>query len=110
MVDLLVRYGITFVGIDIMAIREQEPELVEQIKQHVQFPTFPQLYLHGMLIGGVDIVEEELRSTALVTRIIQEAPQCISLKKRDEANENLVLINVCHIENYCWKQGERPTD
>ena len=36
----------------------EDPELREGLKKYSQWPTFPQLYINGELIGGCDIVLE----------------------------------------------------
>lgn len=34
----------------------EEPEIREALKEYSQWPTYPQLYISGELIGGCDIV------------------------------------------------------
>lgn len=36
----------------------EDPELREALKQYSNWPTFPQLYINGELIGGADIIVE----------------------------------------------------
>ncbi len=36
----------------------EDPEVREGLKQYSNWPTFPQLYINGELIGGCDIVME----------------------------------------------------
>ena len=36
----------------------EEPELREALKEYSHWPTYPQLYVKGELIGGCDIVTE----------------------------------------------------
>jgi monothiol glutaredoxin len=40
----------------------EDPELREALKVHSKWPTFPQLYVNGELIGGSDITLEMFRS------------------------------------------------
>ncbi len=40
----------------------QDPELRQAIKEYSNWPTFPQVYLKGKLIGGNDIVTEMYQS------------------------------------------------
>lgn len=35
-----------------------DPEIREGLKEYAQWPTFPQLYVDGNLVGGCDIVRE----------------------------------------------------
>jgi monothiol glutaredoxin len=44
-----------------------DPELREALKQHSNWPTYPQLYVKGELVGGCDIAMEMYRSGELKT-------------------------------------------
>ena len=43
----------------------QDPELREALKQYSNWPTYPQLYVNGELIGGSDIILEMYKSGEL---------------------------------------------
>jgi monothiol glutaredoxin len=43
----------------------EDPELREALKQYSNWPTYPQLYVNGELIGGADIVVEMYNSGEL---------------------------------------------
>ena len=43
----------------------EEPELREALKRYSNWPTYPQLYVKGELVGGCDIALEMLRSGEL---------------------------------------------
>jgi monothiol glutaredoxin len=43
----------------------EDPEIREGLKEYSNWPTFPQLYVKGELIGGCDITLELLRSGEL---------------------------------------------
>jgi monothiol glutaredoxin len=45
----------------------EEPELREALKAYSNWPTYPQLYVKGELVGGCDIVVEMYRSGELQT-------------------------------------------
>jgi monothiol glutaredoxin len=49
---ILKRRGVDFLDIDIL----HDPELRQGLKEFSSWPTFPQLYVDGKLIGGADIV------------------------------------------------------
>lgn len=49
----------------------EEPELREALKAYSNWPTYPQLYVNGELIGGCDIVVEMYRSGELQTMLQQ---------------------------------------
>ncbi len=42
-----------------------DPEMREALKRHSNWPTYPQLYLKGELLGGCDIAMEMYRSGEL---------------------------------------------
>ncbi|MCC6171100.1 MAG: Grx4 family monothiol glutaredoxin [Gammaproteobacteria bacterium] len=43
----------------------EDPELREALKRYSSWPTYPQLYVNGELVGGCDIVLEMFRSGEL---------------------------------------------
>jgi monothiol glutaredoxin len=51
-VALLGSKGVDYLDVDILA----DPELRQGLKEFSSWPTFPQLYIDGKLIGGCDIV------------------------------------------------------
>ena len=53
-VQILETCGAEFGSADVLI----DPELREGIKAYSNWPTIPQLYIHGELIGGSDIVME----------------------------------------------------
>jgi monothiol glutaredoxin len=53
-VGILKEVGVPFGSFNILA----DQELREGLKEYSTWPTFPQLYLDGQLVGGCDIVRE----------------------------------------------------
>ena len=53
-VQVLKQLDVPFGSHNILA----DPEMREGLKQYSSWPTFPQLYLEGKLVGGADIVRE----------------------------------------------------
>lgn len=53
-VAILTKLGTKFHDIDVLS----DPELRESLKVFSDWPTFPQLYINGELVGGCDIVSE----------------------------------------------------
>ncbi|HET7544384.1 MAG TPA: Grx4 family monothiol glutaredoxin [Polyangiaceae bacterium] len=51
-VGILTRENVDFLDIDVLA----DPELRQGLKEYSSWPTFPQLYIGGKLVGGADIV------------------------------------------------------
>jgi monothiol glutaredoxin len=50
----------------------EDPELREALKSYSQWPTYPQLYVKGELLGGCDIALEMYRSGEL-HKLLQDA-------------------------------------
>lgn len=51
----------------------EDPEIREGLKAYSSWPTFPQLYVEGELIGGCDIVMEMYNSGELQQLLSQKA-------------------------------------
>ena len=62
------KLGATFHAVNIF----DDAELREALKKHSNWPTYPQLYLKGELVGGCDIAMEMYRSGEL-KRLLTEA-------------------------------------
>ena len=60
-VQLLGSCGAKFMSHDIL----QDPELRQGLKDFSHWPTFPQLYVNGELVGGCDIMTELYESGEL---------------------------------------------
>ena len=60
--------GVDFAHVDVLA----DPEVRQNLPRYSNWPTFPQLFLHGELIGGCDITLELLESGEL-QRMVSEA-------------------------------------
>jgi monothiol glutaredoxin len=55
------KLGVEFHSVNIF----DDPEMREALKRHSNWPTYPQLYLKGELLGGCDIAMEMFRSGEL---------------------------------------------
>ncbi len=53
----------------------EDPEIREGLKAYSNWPTFPQLYVNGELVGGCDIVVEMYHSGELQTMLGSEASE-----------------------------------
>ena len=60
-VHVLNHLGVKYKGIDVLA----DPALRQGIKEFASWPTIPQLYVNGELVGGCDIVREMYESGEL---------------------------------------------
>lgn len=47
----------------------EDPELREALKEYSNWPTYPQLYVNGELVGGCDIVIDLYQKGELVTML-----------------------------------------
>ena len=62
-VQVLSTVGVKFKGVNIL----EDPGLRQGLKDYSNWPTFPQLYVKGELVGGCDIVREMYESGELQT-------------------------------------------
>jgi monothiol glutaredoxin len=74
-VDILKEYlhadAATITEKDILYVNVlEDPEIREGIKEYGQWPTIPQLYVNGQLVGGSDIMTE-LHDSGELTEIIR---------------------------------------
>lgn len=60
-VSILKNLGINFKTFNIL----NDPEIRQGLKEFANWPTYPQLYINGKLIGGNDIVSEMYESGEL---------------------------------------------
>ncbi len=60
-VQILDHLGVPFVGVDVL----QNDDLRQGIKVFSDWPTIPQLYVKGELVGGSDIIREMFQSGEL---------------------------------------------
>ncbi|MES9868219.1 MAG: Grx4 family monothiol glutaredoxin [Sedimenticola sp.] len=60
--SLLKSTGFDFAYVDVLA----SPLIMEALPEVSDFPTFPQLFIRGEIIGGSDIVESMITSGELV--------------------------------------------
>lgn len=72
--QLLKEKGIKFSSFDIL----QDEEVRQGLKTYSNWPTYPQLYANGELVGGVDIVKELIESGELESQL----PKQTSLEDR----------------------------
>lgn len=67
-VEILNALGVSYAYVNIL----EDPELRQALKDYSNWPTYPQLYVNGQLIGGCDIMLELYRSGEL-QKLIEEA-------------------------------------
>ena len=69
-VQVLTHLGVKFKGIDVLT----DPSLRQGVKDFSNWPTIPQLYVKGELVGGCDIVSEMYESGELAQALEVEPP------------------------------------
>lgn len=67
-VEALATCGAQFTSVDILA----NPDIRQTLPQYSNWPTFPQLYVKGELVGGCDIVME-LQATGKLQQLLNGA-------------------------------------
>lgn len=60
-VEMLIDNGIYFESFDIYS----DEDVRQGLKEYQNWPTYPQLYVNGELIGGLDIMQEILQAGEL---------------------------------------------
>ncbi len=70
-VKILRSVGADFAHVNIL----EDPELREALKQQSNWPTYPQVYVNGELIGGADILLEMYRAGELAEKLGVTAAQ-----------------------------------
>lgn len=68
-VQCLEACGAEFAYVDVLA----EPEVRATLPQYADWPTFPQLYIRGELVGGSDIIMELYQNGELQALLQQES-------------------------------------
>lgn len=68
-ISILDHLGATYETIDVLA----DPEVRQGIKAYSDWPTVPQLYVHGEFVGGSDIMMEMFESGEL-KQLVDAAP------------------------------------
>ncbi|XP_025095704.1 glutaredoxin-3-like [Pomacea canaliculata] len=85
-VELLNQQNIKYSTFDILA----DEEVRQGLKAYSNWPTFPQLYVNGELIGGLDIVKEMVESGEL--KSILPASVDLNARLKDLTNRASVML------------------
>jgi monothiol glutaredoxin len=59
--------GVSFHAVNVL----EDPEIRASLPQYANWPTFPQLFIQGELIGGCDIIEE-LQTSGELGRMMRD--------------------------------------
>ncbi len=68
-ISILDHLGATYETVDVLA----DPEVRQGIKVYSEWPTVPQLYVHGEFVGGSDIMME-MFETGELKELVDAAP------------------------------------
>ncbi|VDK77957.1 unnamed protein product [Litomosoides sigmodontis] len=68
-IELLTGISANYSFFDIL----EDNEIREGLKEYSKWPTYPQLYLNGELIGGLDVVTEELKNPSFVEKLPKQS-------------------------------------
>jgi monothiol glutaredoxin len=63
-VEILERLQVQYTYVDVL----ENPDIRTELPRYAAWPTFPQLYINGELIGGCDIVSELYADQSLAPR------------------------------------------
>lgn len=74
--EAMKKAGVEFAYVNVLA----DPEIFENLPRFADWPTFPQVYIDGELVGGCDITLE-LAERGELEKMMQEAA-----KKKEEAS------------------------
>ena len=83
-VQALIQCGEPFAFVDILS----HPEIRVKLPEYASWPTFPQLWLNGELIGGCDIITELFEKGELQP-MIKQAIALTSKKTDDESTSSI---------------------
>jgi monothiol glutaredoxin len=67
-VDILNAMNVPYVGVDAI----EDPRFRQILSAHTQWPTLPQVFVGGKLIGGCDIVRE-MKASGEFDKVVAEA-------------------------------------
>jgi monothiol glutaredoxin len=70
-VQILHQCGVPFAHVNIF----EDPELRENLKTFSNWPTFPQLYVNGELVGGCDIMMDMFQKGDLQKMLAETTPE-----------------------------------
>jgi monothiol glutaredoxin len=69
--------GVPFAYVNVL----QDPEIFENLPRYADWPTFPQLYINGELVGGCDITLE-LHQKGDLQKMVKEAVETADAAKQ----------------------------
>ncbi|CCW69040.1 unnamed protein product [Phytomonas sp. Hart1] len=68
LIDIVHQIGLEYVYFDIL----QDDEVCEGLKTYSDWPTYPQVYIDGVLLGGYDVVKQMMLDGSLVKTLSEK--------------------------------------
>jgi len=90
-VKLLTAVGAKYSSFDVLS----DEEIRQGVKSYSNWPTFPQLYINGELVGGCDIVTELYRKGEL-QKLVAKA-QAAYAARADSFRQGCRTAALCHV-------------
>ncbi|KAK6009549.1 glutaredoxin, partial [Ostertagia ostertagi] len=87
-VALLNEIGATFGSFDILS----DEEVRQGLKTYSNWPTYPQLYLDGELIGGLDVIREELKDADFVAKLPKKEENDLNARLKKLINKHKLML------------------
>ncbi len=99
-VEILKQYKIEFSYLDIL----EDPQVRAELPTISDWPTFPQLFVRGELVGGCDIVTE-MHNTGELQEVFEPKLEAKVFKETDEhgVDEDGVVHDKCGTDDCCQK-------
>jgi hypothetical protein len=77
----------------------------QALKEYSNWPTYPQLYVDGELVGGCDIVLEMQQTGELQQLIKEKAPAALQPPKQQQQVGSSAVVGVSQAPiQFCWEQ------
>lgn len=74
----------------------------QALKEYSNWPTYPQLYVDGELIGGCDIVLEMQQTGDLQQLVKEKAPAALQPSKQQQQQQGQVGAHCVECCQWCW--------
>ncbi|PIO56924.1 glutaredoxin, partial [Teladorsagia circumcincta] len=87
-VALLNEIGAKFGSFDILS----DEEVRQGLKTYSNWPTYPQLYLDGELIGGLDVIREELKDADFVAKLPKKEENDLNARLKKLINKHKLML------------------
>lgn len=87
-IELLGKHSAEYQTFDIL----QDEEVRQGLKEFSKWPTYPQLYINGKLIGGIDILKELSESGELDNMLPQTKKPDLTKRLKELINKSKVMV------------------